>query len=855
MAPKDTFFRSVDMSLIQLYIANENGREVVKALGELGQVQFRDLNQDSNALKRTFTGDILRLNEVERQLHYIRSQLDKADITLQPSSECSDTSAANLTSEIDELMGRIQCLEQQISSLSESYENLVRRELELVEWHWVLSTAGSYFEHAQGHGEEIYRSLSNAETPLLRDIEQQARLNDVGVPHRLQDMSIGIIAGMIPRTRMGLLQRTLWRTLRGNLYMNQSDILVPIVDPTNNEEIHKSAFMILAHGKSITAKIRQISKSLGASLYSVDEDYDLRREQMHEVSTRLNDTRNVVERTKNMLHAELTQIAPFLTAWMTIIKKERAIYDTLNQFTYDQARTTHIAEAWCPTSSLPSIKMALRDVNDRAGLTVPTIVNRVRTNNTPPTFVRTNKFTDGFQNIVNAYNIPKYEESNPGLYTAVTFPFMFAVMFGDVGHGALITIAATAMICWEGTLKKSQLDELVQMAFYGRYTLLMMGLFSIYTGLLYNDVFSKSFTFFPSQWKWPDNIRPSETIEASLRDGYRFPFGVDWNWHDAENYLLFTNSMKMKMSILLGWMHMTYALCLQYVNAHHFRQKVDIIGNFIPEMIFFQSIFGYLAFTVLYKWSVDWESREQSPPNLLNMLISMLLSPGKVQEQLYEGQAVVQVILLFLAFIQIPIMLFFKPLYLRWENNNARTVGRRAFEERSRESVLGEDRFLGEHVSGSRDHIADENESAALSAQSIAEEECFVFNFDDLMIYQVIHTIEFCLNSISHTASYLRLWALSLAHQQLSIVLWDRTIGGAFKIESFTSRVIMIIVTFYLWFTITICILCVMEGSSAMLHSLRLHWIEAMSKHFIGGGTPFTPFDFKRLLAEDSGIY
>lgn len=65
----------------------------------------------------------------------------------------------------------------------------------------------------------------------------------------------------------------------------------------------------------------------------------------------------------------------------------------------------------------------------------------------------------------------------------------------------------------------------------------------------------------------------------------------------------------------------------------------------------------------------------------------------------------------------------------------------------------------------------------------------------------------------------------------------------------------MIIVTFYLWFTITICILCVMEGSSAMLHSLRLHWIEAMSKHFIGGGTPFTPFDFKRLLAEDSGIY
>ncbi|KAG9807918.1 V0/A0 complex, 116-kDa subunit of ATPase, partial [Aureobasidium melanogenum] len=321
----------------------------------------------------------------------------------------------------------------------------------------------------------------------------------------------------------------------------------------------------------------------------------LRRDQMHEVNTRLQDLANVLSNTKRTLDAELTMIGRSLAAWMIIVAKEKAVYQTLNRFSYDQQRKTLIAEAWCPTNSLGLVKSTLQDVNDRAGLSVPTIVNTIKTSKTPPTYNKTNRFTLGFQTIIDAYGTAKYTEVNPGLPTIVTFPFLFAVMFGDFGHGFIMTAAACAMIYWEKPLMRSKQDELFSMAFFGRYIMLMMGIFSMYTGLIYCDAFSKELAIFPSMWEIPD-FKEGQTVTMVRKEGYTYPFGMDWRWHDTDNDLLFSNSYKMKLSILLGWAHMTYSLCLSYVNAKHFKTPIDIWGNFIPGMIFFQSIFGYLVF-------------------------------------------------------------------------------------------------------------------------------------------------------------------------------------------------------------------------------------------------------------------
>ena len=556
-------------------------------------------------------------------------------------------------------------------------------------------------------------------------------------------MNIGFVAGVISRERIAAFERILWRTLRGNLYMNQSEIPETILDPATNEEVHKNVFVIFAHGKEIIAKIRKISESMEADLYSVDENSDLRRDQVHEVNTRLSDLTSVLRNTKQTLDAELTQIARSLHSWLIIIKKEKATFETLNLFSYDQTRKTLIAEAWCPTTSLPLIKSTLQDVTDRAGLSVPSIVNEISTSRTPPTFVRTNKFTEGFQTIINAYGTAKYQEVNPGLPTIITFPFLFAVMFGDAGHGTIMTLAACAMIYFERPLLKRKNDELFEMAFYGRYIMLMMGMFSIYTGLIYNDVFSKPITQFSSQWEWPQQFQEGASVSGKLRtDGYRYPFGIDWAWHDTENDLLFSNSYKMKLAILMGWTHMTYSLCLSYINARHFRTPIDIWGNFLPGMIFFQSIFGYLVFTVIYKWSIDWVKIGQQPPGLLNMLIYMFLSPGRVDEPLFRGQGPLQIILLLMAVACVPVLLFLKPFYLRWEHNRARAMGYRGIGENTRVSALdGDDEDEQRSAMPGRDSFASNGDAAALIAQTLSTEEHGEFDFGEIMIEQIIHTI------------------------------------------------------------------------------------------------------------------
>jgi len=96
-----------------------------------------------------------------------------------------------------------------------------------------------------------------------------------------------------------------------------------------------------------------------------------------------------------------------------------------------------------------------------------------------------NEFMVAFQEIVNTYGIPNYKEVNPAVFTAVSFPFLFGIMFGDVGHGSILLLAGIFMCVFHKSIveKRPELEGF----FFARYMLLLMGFFATFSGLIYND--------------------------------------------------------------------------------------------------------------------------------------------------------------------------------------------------------------------------------------------------------------------------------------------------------------------------------------------------------------------------------
>ncbi|KAK3036820.1 hypothetical protein RJ639_031298 [Escallonia herrerae] len=805
--PAMDLMRSEKMTFVQLIMPVESAHRAVSNLGELGLLQFRDLNADKSPFQRTFVNQVKRCAEMSRKLRFFKDQIHKAGLL--------SSARPDLQPDVDleELETRLAEHEHELIEMNSNSEKLRQTYNELLEFKMVLQKAGGFLVPSKSNGvpeereldENVYSNDDYADTASL--LEQDVR------PGPSNQSGLRFISGIISKSNALRFERMLFRATRGNMLFNQSPADDPIIDPVSTELVEKTIFVVFFSGEQAKTKILKICEAFGASCYPVPDDITKQRQITREVLSRLSELETTLDAGLSHRNKALTSIGFHLTKWMNMVSREKAVFDTLNMLNFDVTKKCLVGEGWCPifAKTQEALQRATFDSNSQVGI----IFHVMDAMESPPTYFRTNGFTNAFQEIVDAYGVARYQEANPAVYTVITFPFLFAVMFGDWGHGICLLLGALVLIARERKLGSQRLGNFMEMLFGGRYVLLLMSLFSVYCGLIYNEFFSIPFNIFGgSAYKCRDDSCSDAHSVGLVKYGSTYPFGVDPKWRGSRTELPFLNSLKMKMSILLGVSQMNLGILLSYFNARFFSSSLDIRYQFVPQIIFLNSLFGYLSLLIVIKWCTG------SQADLYHVMIYMFLSPfdDLGENQLFWGQ---KVILLLSAIIAVPWMLFPKPFILK-----------RLHSERFQGRTYG---LLG---NSEMDLDAEPD-----SARQHREE----FNFSEVFVHQMIHSIEFVLGAVSNTASYLRLWALSLAHSELSTVFFEKVLKLAWGYDNIIIRLVGLAVFAFA----TAFILLMMETLSAFLHALRLHWVEYQNKFYYGDGYKFRPFSFATLTDDD----
>uniref|UniRef100_A0A8C5CTV1 V-type proton ATPase subunit a n=1 Tax=Gadus morhua TaxID=8049 RepID=A0A8C5CTV1_GADMO len=764
-----SMFRSEEVCLVQLFLQSGSAYNCVSELGELGLVEFRDLNPNVNAFQRKFVGEVRRCEELEKTF-----------------SECPGS--------VLQLRGG--------GSNDE-----------------VLSL------HGGGSNDEILSSSFVAGVVMMRfSLFMAGGSND-------EVLSSSFVAGVVHPWKVPSFERLLWRACRGYIIVDFREMEGKLEHPDTGEMVQWTVFLISYWGEQIGQKVKKICDCFRTQTFAYPESTSEREDILRGLQGSINDIKVVLTQTETFLQQLLVRAVALLPQWRVAVQKCKAVEMVLNLCSPSVTDKCLIAEAWCPVTKLPELQSALREGGRKSGSGVDSFYNRLPCSKPPPTLFPVNSFTSGFQNIVEAYGVANYREVNPALFTIITFPFLFAVMFGDMGHGLLMALLALYLILEEKDPKfNNSSNEIFRMMFGGRYLILLMGLFSIYTGAIYNECFSRGVSPFSSGWhvepmfkinRWNASVlagTPLLAMDPVVPGVFTnpYPFGIDPVWGMANNKLTFLNSYKMKMSVIMGVIHMTFGVCLSSFNYVNRGQISNIFLVLIPELLFMLCLFGYLVFMVIFKWIIFTPDQSKSAPSILIHFIDMFLFTENAGNQpLYHGQTIVQKVLVVLALCSVPVLLFGKPTF-EYITHKIRLRG-----------VVG--------LSTPPSHTLTHSHSDTLSQSRTRGHTT-----------HGLHFLSHSLNNPSRTTC-LGSHGWCLVPAELSEVLWVMVMRNGVKWQGYTGSVALFVV-FAFFALLTVAILLVMEGLSAFLHALRLHWVEFQNKFYGGSGYKLSPFCFTSLI-------
>ena len=805
----------------KLRLPKETAIIIMEELGKLDDcIQFVDLNIHNYEAKKNFGPQIERCDNALRNIQMFENMADlyKEKIIKYTTYESFKTDLENNMEKLDRRLNiYFDFVENEVDENNKKLKDLINSYKSIDAELSLLLEKKSVFDKSS---ELIFSQLNTykiqkkpsfgmgiGEEPQIQNIlNQKQNANNALLLDDYDVSELNFISGVIKAEDEMRMKRMVFRASRGRALPTFFDLTVE--DKLTQQKIEKKIFTIFVQGGAnnfLAEKIIHICDIFGASRFTIPKREDLQNE-INKIQQGIYEQKGYLKEAENYIKTFFKDkigengLPGIYDMYKLYFLQEKLLFSNLNKCKLQGDFID--GEVWIPQEKINLVQEALNKITERNPNVNTGILNELEEiqKSQPPTYIQVNDFTMPFQTIVSEYGVPRYLEANPGLFTIITFPFMFGVMFGDIGHGGLILILSIWLCLKKDDILKTMPD--LKMLVKTRYFFLMCGFFAFFNGWIYNDFFATPLGFFGSCYK--NKKTEDRGIIVERQGDCVYPIGLDPKWYAAVNELTFLNSFKMKMSVIIGVLQMILGLFLKGMNGIFFGDYIDFFFEFIPQLLFMCLLFGYMCLMIYIKWGTDWSDDPSKAPSIISQLLMIFLNMGSTgpdndktplfHREDYHFQESFQFNALIVSLICIPVMLLVKPTY----------------------------EFF---------HLPKEGGQVTIT---------------DLAVNQIIETIEYVLGTVSHTASYLRLWALSLAHAQLAKVFFEITLLGFIQ----SGNIIGMLAGFFLLANITIGVLMGMDLLECSLHTLRLHWVEFQSKFYKADGYPFTPYSFKYINEE-----
>jgi V/A-type H+-transporting ATPase subunit I len=282
-----------------------------------------------------------------------------------------------------------------------------------------------------------------------------------------------------------------------------------------------------------------------------------------------------IEKVKGELEALGKQVGDDLYLAHELLEIERKV-ESSKTFIGATSRT-NVIEGWVPLKRIGETNKIVKNSTDGcyAFTLLPVELSSHEEHgralpNPPPTLLSNPKIAQVFETLTKSFGIPNYAEIDPTVIMLFSFPLIFGLMFGDVGHGAIVTLAGFALTLAER--RGMRAGEIGGYFLKGSRLIFLCGISSIFFGFFLYDEF-----FGAEAWHFFGLEAP-----RMLLGPFKFPV-----------HLMEEPMEILRLAIYIAMIHISLGLVLQVVNHIRSRRYRQALVGPVMWLWFYWSAVGY----------------------------------------------------------------------------------------------------------------------------------------------------------------------------------------------------------------------------------------------------------------------